>query len=201
MANPKCAMKYIRFPKSASRRGRRSRHPSSRQLDMFFEDKTIKLPLGKSPLNTAVLYDECGDWEAIEWYRRAIACDDRPVEALCALGEFYARNFKWKKALACFEDAVAREPFCFEVHLCLGDYLANTGNDIGALDHYQWCLRISPKSVSVRVAMSFVLARLNRKEEAIVELEACRGLTRKYKDKAEDLLRELRGMVSHSDLV
>ena len=176
-------------------RPKRSRAPESHQLDLFAVGKIIELRPHASPFDMAKLYDDCGDWQAVEWYERAIACRDRALEALCHLGAFYARNFQWKNALACFRDAVTLDPFSVDAHVCLGDYFSNVGDEDMALEHYQWCVQLAPENVQVRLAVGFILARRGQTADAIAELEFCRKLTRRLGGAAEQLLARLHAVI------
>lgn len=202
MSNSRVRKNQIAFPLVPKRPKRRRRRPKTdaRQLDLFAHGKLIELPVEPSAMDMALLYDDCGDDRAEEWYIRAINDGDRPMDALCNLGSLYVRSSNTTEAFACFSEAIRRNPFHLEAHRNLGDYYVVAGDDVQALAHFRWGARIAPRDPTTRFCLGVILARQGRREEAIAELEVCRQLTRRPKRAAEELLRQLRQMVGLSEI-
>ncbi len=129
--------------------------------------------------NLGVLYAWTGkNLEAIELFRRTIASRPSYAPAHVNLGLVLAGDGKYADAEKEFRNALRSSPnhLSAYTHANLGMVLAADGFDLpGALEQFSEAIRLDPQSAAVHYNKGRVLNDVNRRDEALVELDtACR---------------------------
>jgi len=98
--------------------------------------------------------------EAIEAYRRAIACDPDFADAHCNLGALHQQRGERAAARGCYEAAVGADPVHVEARFNLAGLLAEEGRDAAALVHYRAAARSDPTFPDAQLNLALLYDRL-----------------------------------------
>lgn len=94
----------------------------------------------------------------------------KPMD-LVRWGQIYARYGHYERALACFQDAVTRDPDCFPARLALAETLGIAHQYSRALEELKDLAQNFPGNVRVWITYARVLAWSGRHEEALEAYE------------------------------
>jgi tetratricopeptide (TPR) repeat protein len=98
--------------------------------------------------------------EAIEAYRRAIACDPDFADAHCNLGALHQQRGERAAARGCYEAAVGADPGHVEARFNLAGLLEEEGRDEAALVHYRAAARSDPTFPDAQLNLALLYDRL-----------------------------------------
>ena len=124
--------------------------------------------------------------EAMPWYEKAIALDEKSLPAHSALGYVYVQQAGalkkegkdaeaqalWLKALAEFEQCVAVSPQDFTSWRNLASVYLQLGQTDKAIQAYTKCAQIKPTDVATCHALATLYLQTGRRAEAIAQYEA-----------------------------
>jgi tetratricopeptide (TPR) repeat protein len=98
--------------------------------------------------------------EAIDAYRRAIACDPDFADAHCNLGALHQQRGERSAARGCYEAAVGADPDHVEGRFNLAGVLEEEGRDEAALVHYRAAARADPTFPDAQLNLALLYDRL-----------------------------------------
>jgi tetratricopeptide (TPR) repeat protein len=98
--------------------------------------------------------------EAMDAYRRAVACDPAFADAHCNLGALHQQRGERAAAGACYEAAVAADPDHVEARFNLAGLLEEEGHDEAALAHYRAAVRVDPTFPDAHLNLALLYERL-----------------------------------------
>jgi tetratricopeptide (TPR) repeat protein len=164
------------------------------QLNLFSEPEgqLIKLPLSRSPFETALLLHERGDQAAAEAYRKAIREDDCVPDAYCNLGILEFETDCRPAAFDCFTLALRHDPRHFESHFNLANLYFECGDLRLSRLHYELAAEIEPNFPNLYFNLGLVHAVNGDIEEAIAALRKAKKKTPEEQNgKVDELLASL----------
>lgn len=109
---------------------------------------------------------------AQEAFERAIAVNERFVEAHRNLGRLHTRNGDWTAARAAFETALRWKPDDVDTMLLLGGVMERLGDDAAARSWFDGAAKLAPNDSRPRVQRANLVAKSGRLDEALVEVDA-----------------------------
>jgi len=98
--------------------------------------------------------------EAIDAYRRAIACDPDFADAHCNLGALHQQHGDRDAARGCYEAAVAADAGHVEARFNLAGILEEEGRDEAALVHYRSAAKSDPTFPDAHLNLALLYDRL-----------------------------------------
>jgi tetratricopeptide (TPR) repeat protein len=127
--------------------------PASFFLDNFETDRESLAMLRKAYANSP---DEkgyrrvLGELAVAEYKAAKEAIGEEAVEHWIAASGVYAELKDESRALAAANAAVKANPFSFNAHIILGNYLYDRGDYSEAAEHLTWCVHRRPDDESIR---------------------------------------------------
>ena len=104
--------------------------------------------------------DAARQQEAIDAYRRAVACDPDFADAHCNLGALHQQRGERPAARGCYEAAVGADPGHVEARFNLAGLLEEEGRDEAALVHYRAAARSDPTFPDAQLNLALLYDRL-----------------------------------------
>ncbi len=147
------------------------------QLSLFrSEPGQVTVSRLLTPFEEALLLDEQGDAEAIEFYREAIAAGDNVAEAYCNLGIIELDRGNTVGTLDNFTQALRHEPRHVEAHYNLANVYYDAGDFLLARLHYETAREIEPNFSAVYYNLALVYHRLGNVSGARLALHKYKEL-------------------------
>lgn len=124
----------------------------------------------RAHLSLANHFDEAGrQGDALQHARRAVTIKESAT-GYYNLGNILLRLDRARQARQAYEDALRLDPSLSRAHSNLGMIAGNDGRPVAAEEHFRRALAIEPGLVVARYNLAQLLAALDRREEALVEL-------------------------------
>jgi tetratricopeptide (TPR) repeat protein len=161
--------------KRVRKRGKAADHPDQLPLFPAPQPEILNFTPESGWFEQALLWDERGDPQAAELYRRAIAQGDSIADAYCNLGIIESQNGNTARAFDCFTLSLKHDPRHSESHFNLANLYFDTNDLRLAQLHYEIAGEIDPAFGSVFFNLALVQA-INH------NLAASIGALTKYKE-------------------
>ena len=163
------------------------------QLNLFQrgEGRVAQLTPRRSAFEQALIFHECGDASAAEFYRRAITEGDYVADAYCNLGILEFENARVSKAFDCFTQSLKHEPRHIEAHFNLANLYFDSGDLRLARLHYEIVIELQPEFSHTYLNLGLVQALQGGFSEARVTLLRFKELDPEGAVIVEELLKKL----------
>lgn len=110
--------------------------------------------------------------QAVDAYERAFALDPKCVAALVNLGTIHFHAKDWKRAEACYRDALKVEPDYALGHFNLANLFDEKGNLAEAVLHYNAALRVAPNYADAHYNLALLCQRTGQVMKAVRHWQA-----------------------------
>jgi len=104
-------------------------------------------------------------------FERALAVNERFVEAHRNLGRLHTRGGDWTAARSAFETALRWKPDDVGTMLLLGGVMERLGDDVGARTWFDRAATLAPSDARPLVQRANLVAKAGRLDEALVEID------------------------------
>ncbi|MFT7588044.1 MAG: tetratricopeptide (TPR) repeat protein [Limisphaerales bacterium] len=132
--------------------------------------KVKRLSLGFGPFEEALLLDDRGDPSAADRYKKAVAENDYPADALCNLGIIESSNGNRTNAFDCFTRSLRLDPKHFESHYNLGNLYFDISDYTLAKTHYEFAMAIDDSYSNLYYNLGLLLALEKQYKKAVSTL-------------------------------
>ena len=191
----------LKFPLQASKFGykrvkqRVGPAENPNQLHLFPQPtaQILSFASGLSRFEQALFFDERGDAQALELYKKAIEENDCAPDAYCNLGIIESKRGNIAKAFDCFTACLRQNARHFEAHYNLGNLYFDANDYRLAQLHYELAAEIDPAFANVHFNLALVQAINNDLPGAITTLTRYQELVSHAEGRdVEELLQNLR---------
>ena len=147
------------------------------QMNLFrSEGGQLQVARLLTPFEEALVLDEQGDPQAVEFYREAIAAGDNIAEAYCNLGIIELDRGNMVATLDSFTQSLKHDPRHVEAHYNLANVYYDAGDFLLARLHYETAREIEPNFSAVYYNLALVYHRLGNVVGARQALQQYKGL-------------------------
>jgi tetratricopeptide (TPR) repeat protein len=164
----------LKFPAQASKFGykrvrKRASSENPNQLHLFPQPtaQILQFTPDLGRFEHALLFDERGDAEAAELYRKAIEEQDCVADAYCNLGILESQKGNTARAFDCFTTCLKHDPRHFEAHYNLGNLYFDVNDYRLSQVHYEMAAEVDPAFANVYFNLALVQAINNELAAAI----------------------------------
>ena len=191
----------LKFPVQASKFGykrvkkRANAAENPDQLSLFAQPtaQILNLVLEMSRFDQALLWDERGNSQAAELYKRAIEEGDCVADAYCNLGIIESQKGNTVKAFDCFTTSLKHNPRHSEAHYNLGNLYFDANDCRLAQTHYEMAAEVDPSFPNVYFNLALVQAINNELMAAVNALTKYQELVSEVEGRnADELLQNLK---------
>jgi tetratricopeptide (TPR) repeat protein len=198
----------LKFPVQASKFGykrvkkRANAAENPDQLSLFAQPtaQILNLVLEMSRFEQALLWDERGNSQAAELYKKAIEEGDCVADAYCNLGIIESQKGNTAKAFDCFTTSLKHNPRHSEAHYNLGNLYFDANDCRLAQTHYEMAAEVDPSFPNVYFNLALVQAINNELMAAVNALTKYQELVSEVEGRnADELLQNLKKSLAASN--